>query len=123
MSSFRAVVGMCAGLMLILSAGAHSLAGWPGLRAQLLSARVPADLIAGLGMGWHFGGASMLVFGVLMLALFIGRLRGERIASWPAMLVGGMYVAFAAVVTSQNGWDAFYLVFIVPGILLVLAAL
>ena len=123
MQSFRAVVGMCAGLMLILSAGAHSLAGWPGLRAQLLAAQVPVDLLAGLGMGWHFGGASMLVFGVLMFALFIARFRGERVAAWPAMLIGAMYVAFAAWVTVQNGWDAFYLVFLVPGMLLLAAAL
>ena len=123
MQAFRAVVGMCAALMLILSALAHSLAGWPGLRAQLIAARVPADLLAGLGMGWHFGGASMLVFGVLMLALFIARFRGERVASWPAILVGAMYIAFAGWVTVQNGWDAFYLVFLVPGALLLAAAL
>ncbi len=123
MQSFRAVVGMCAGLMLILSAGAHSLAGWPGLGARLRAAQAPADLVAGLAMGWHFGGASMLVFGVLMLALFVARFRGERVAVWPAMLVGTMYVAFAAWVSMQNGWDAFYLVFVVPGVLLLLAAL
>lgn len=53
--------------MLILSAFAHSLAGWPGLRTQLLAAQVHSDLLAGLGIGWHLGGASMFVFGALML--------------------------------------------------------
>lgn len=123
MQAFRAVVGMCASLMLILSAFAHSLAGWRGLRTQLLAAQVPADLLVGLGMGWHYGGASMLVFGVLMLALFVARFRGERVATWPAMLIGAMYVAFAAWVTVQNGWDAFHLVFLLPGVLLLAAAL
>ena len=62
--------------MLIVSSGAHSILGWRGIRAELAAARVPADLMLGLQLGWHFGGAAMLTMGVVLLVIYRQRLRG-----------------------------------------------
>ena len=48
MQRSRDALGLLAGLMLIVSSGAHSILGWRGLRGELAAAHVPADLLLGL---------------------------------------------------------------------------
>ena len=62
MNRARSILGIVAGVLMIASAAAHSLLGWPQLRAELVKARAPGDLVQGLAMGWHFGGAAMVTF-------------------------------------------------------------
>ena len=69
MSRLRTALVVAAGLVLIASSAAHSLLGWPSLSARLAAPHAPADLIAGLAMGWHFAGLAMLTFGLLALAI------------------------------------------------------
>ncbi len=57
---------------MILSAPAHSLGGWPALRAELTRVDAPADLVLGLQIGWHFAGAAIRS-GLRHRALRLGR--------------------------------------------------
>ena len=57
---FRAILGLIAGVILILSSVAHSILGWKGLAREMASAQVPPDLIFSLKAGWQFGGLAML---------------------------------------------------------------
>ncbi len=84
MSRTRRVVGIVVGVLLLLSAVAHSLLGGEALRTELTAAQVPPDLLRGALIGWYFGGAAMLL-------------------AW-------------------SGLDPFFLVFVIPGLLLSWAA-
>ena len=79
------------------------------------------DLLLGLRIGWVLGGVAMLLLGIILLALFAARLRGESRPlfprpSWPSAT---SYGAWALGISG----DPFFTVFIVPGALLAVASL
>jgi len=118
----RTVLGIVAGLVLIASSAAHSLLGWPQLRARLVATNAPADLITGLAVGWHFSGVSMLAFGVLVLWTFTGRGPERLVSLVPARVIALVYVAFGVAALAVSGMDPFFLIFVVPGLMLLAAA-
>lgn len=122
MSRFRAYLGLACGVILVASAAAHSLLGWPAMRAALTSAKVAPDLITGLSVGWNFGGVAILLFGVLALWQFGAALRGHPVSLQPLVLVGVAYAAFGAWALAVGDMNPFFLIFVVPGILLAIAA-
>ena len=121
MSKSRTVLGLAAGVMLVLSSAAHSLLGWPVQAAELAKTTTPADLATGLEIGWKWGGVAILTFGVIVLATFTKRWRGERVWMLPAALAGVAYLAFGAWALYRSNFDPFFFVFIVPGVLLAIA--
>jgi hypothetical protein len=65
----------------------------------------------------------MLVLGAIVVWLFAGRLRGQALSTLPALVIGAGYVAFGAwTLLTIDLSPFFFIVFLVPGILLVLAA-
>ena len=122
MSRLPRVLAIIAAVILVLSSGAHSLLGWPALRAKLADANVPADLVAGLGMGWHFAGVAMLVLGILVFWLLAESRRSGANVVLPLQIIGGAYELFAIGCFALLGWDPFLLTFLVPGTLLSVAA-
>ena len=80
------------------------------------------DLLLGLRLAWYFGGVAMLLLGIILLALFAARLRGERRPLLTAAVVAIGYLAFGAWALAVSG-DPFFTVFIVPGVLLAVASL
>jgi hypothetical protein len=117
----RDILGIIAALMLILSSAAHSVLGWRGLSGELSAAHVPDDLMLGLKFGWQFGGVAMLTLGVILLVLFAQRRRGGNASVVPARVVALAYLAFGAWALVASRGDPFFLVFIVPGLLLAIA--
>lgn len=122
MSAARALAGIIAGTMLLLSSAAHSVFGWAQLRQALEGARVPEELIQGVGVGWHFGGAAMLAFGVIVVWQFVGHLRGRPKPLLPSRVIAGVYLLFGIGAMVLTGFNPFFLVFIIPGLLLAAAA-
>jgi hypothetical protein len=114
-------LGLVAGAMLVLSSGAHSLLGWPSQAAELAKTTTPADLATGLEIGWKWGGAAMLVFGIIVIATFMKRLRGEGVWMLPASLIAVSYLGFGAWALYTSNFDPFFFVFVVPGALLAVA--
>src|SRR5215213_8464525 len=113
----RKVLGVIGAILILLSSGAHSFLGWKALSAQLVAAGAPKNLITGLGIGWHFGGACMLTFASILLWIF---LRG--MPTLPAFFIAIFYLAFGAFALVVSNFDPFFAVFIVPGVLLLIAA-
>ena len=111
------ILGIIAAIILILSSAAHSLLGWKALDAQLAQTNAPADLINGLRIGWQFGGACMLTFGIVVLMIFL-----RRMPTLPAFAVGVLYVVFGAWALAVSGFNPFFAIFIVPGVMLLVAA-
>jgi hypothetical protein len=122
MSKWRRGVGIVVGSFMLLSAAAHSLMGGKLLRADLQAAGVPDDLLRGVLVGWHFGGAAMLAFGTIVLLTFGRRARSGELSPVPARVVALLYLAFGAGALAVSELDPFFLIFLVPGLLLALAA-
>ena len=123
LARLRAMLGLVAGLMLILSSVAHSLFGWKPLLADLEAASAPSGLVDSVTLGWHFAGAAMLAMGCIVSLLFTRRLAGEVVSSAPAVFIAILYIAFGGVALYLRGMDMSVLVFLVPGLLLALAAM
>jgi hypothetical protein len=122
MNKTRIALGYLAGLILVLSSAAHSLMGWAGIRAELARTNAPADLVAGLQMAWHFGGMAMLVFGVIVLALFRGVQQGRPLPGLVAPAIGFGYLAFGLAEFIISGYQPFMVIFMLPGALLLAAS-
>ena len=117
----RTIIGLLGSLLIMLSSLAHSFAGWPAQRAVLQSARVPAETILGLSIGWYFGGLAIAVFGLIAVISFVQVLRGHTPHMRATMIIGLAYIGFgvwAWFVTREP----FPLVFIVPGLLVLTGA-
>jgi len=123
MPRFRSILGLVAGATMILSSVAHSVVGWKQLKAALVQAQAPADLITALAMGWHFAGVAMLGFGFILMALFTHRLRGSAVSLRPAIVIGTIYVVYGAWALAESRLDPFFLVFLVPGALALIASI
>ena len=122
MSKLRDISGAIGGALILLSSAAHTLLGWKALSAELADAHVQGDLLVGLKMGWYFGGLAMLLLGTIMLRLFVARLRGKARSLVPASVVAIGYLGFGAWALAVSG-NPFFMVFIVPGVLLAGASL
>ena len=122
MSRIRIILGFVAGAILIASSGAHAFLGWPAIRLQLLRAHVPNDLLGGMMVVWQFGGVAMLTFGCIVLWLFTNLINGRSVSLRPALLIGIAYVAFGLWALAIGGLSPFFLLFIIPGLLLIAAS-
>ena len=123
MSRFAPILGLVGGGMLLLSFVVHTVLGTRAMGEALAATNAPADLVQGLIAGWVFGGVAMLVFGVLVVRLFLVRRRDPGVSAAPALLIGAAYVAFGGWALTMSHFDPFFTVFLVPGLLLVVAAL
>ena len=119
----RIVLGYLVGTVMLLSAGAHSLLGWPNLSAELAKNHVPADLVRGLAIGWHFGGFCILAFAAIVILQFTDVLRSRPVSLRPALLIGIAYLVFGGWALVFSGMNPFFLIFIIPGLMLIAASL
>ena len=113
-----AIAGLTAGILVLLSSAAHSLLGWKQLSGELAKTNAPADLVRGLAIGWHFGGAAMVAFGIIAVTLCGGALRGRAVSAFPLKVIGGVYLLFGVAALVASGGEPFFAIFIVPGLLL-----
>ncbi len=117
------IAGSLGAVLIILSAPAHSLIGWPEIQSELARVNASADLVLGLQVGWHFGGAAMVGLGLIVLHLFYQRARGSAASRVPASTVAALYLLFGLAALVVSGLDPFFLVFIVPGALVLVGVL
>jgi hypothetical protein len=119
----RSILGIVAGVVLLLSSAAHMLLGWPAIHDQLDTQGVPDELVQGLHAGWQFAGAAMIAFGVIVLWTFGRRLRSEPASLLPPAMIAAMYVVFGVWAELISGGEPFFLfVFVIPGLLLAVAS-
>lgn len=120
-SRLSTYAGYTGAVLMLLSAPAHSLLGWPALQAQLAAVNAPADLQRGLQIGWHFSGVAMIAFALIVLHAVRGRSRGTIASATPLRIIAALYLIFGAAALAVSG-DPFFLVFIVPGALVAMAS-
>ena len=122
MTRIRNILGMITGVVMALSSGAHSFLGWPAIESKLAATNIPADLLVGTKISWQFGGLAMLTFGLIVISLFLKRLRGEMVTLLPAAIIAVAYVAVGIWAFLTANFEPFYFIFIVPGIVLAFAS-
>lgn len=119
----RLILGVLAGVILLVSSVAHTFLGWKSIAEQLATTNVPPDLQVGLHVGWAFGGAAMVILGFIVVTTFVDRLRGGKAPLSHVIAIAVVYMAFGAWAMSASGGDLFFLgVFVVPGAMLGIAA-
>ena len=118
----RNILGLLGGLVLILSAVAHSVMGWQALSAELAKSQAPADLVLGLKIGWHFAGMAMVAFGLIAISIFRHAMRGESPSMIPIFVMSIAYFMFGVYALVVSKFDPFAFIFIVPAALLGAAA-
>jgi uncharacterized membrane protein len=119
----KSVLGLIAGAILFLSAFAHAILGWKAMSEQLAQTNAPPDLVRGLQVGWVFGGVVMLVLGTLCISTFLKRFRGQPVSTFATALISIAYLAFGAWAMVTTGGDPFFMIFIVPAVLLAIASI
>ena len=123
MKRARLVLGIIAGVMLLASSVTHTWLGWKSLAERLATTNVPPDLQAGLHIGWAFGGAAMVILGIIAIATFAGRLRGAKPPLLPVAVTAVIYMACGAWAIAESGGALCFLGgFVIPGALLGIAA-
>lgn len=118
MSRTRRVAGIVAGVLILLSAVAHSVFGGAAMQKELAAAHVPEDLLRGALVGWEFGGAAMLAFSLIVLYAFARPAGSSAVQLAPVRVVAATYLLFGAAALAVSDFDPFFLVFVVPGLLL-----
>jgi ABC-type Na+ efflux pump permease subunit len=121
MDRLRIVFGFIVSAIMIASSFAHSILGWKNLTARLEKTQAPTDLIAGLALGWHLGGAAMFTFGCIVFFLFARFVKDRSVSLSPVFIIAAFYTLFGvwAIATSHN---PFFLIFVIPGLLLLVAS-
>jgi hypothetical protein len=122
MNRLRIALGVLAGVLMILSSAAHSLLGWPRLRSELVGTQASPDLITGLSIGWHFAGMAMFAFGCIVLLTFVDAMRRRQVSFRPVGFIALVYLLFGIGALRASKLDPFFLVFIVPGLMLAAAS-
>jgi hypothetical protein len=113
----RAALLTVAGLVMLLSAAAHGMLGWPAMSQGLADAGAPADLAGGLAAGWYWGSVAMIAFGLIVLAAALRVRRGDPSLNAPVLMIAVCYVMFglAAFVARHN--EPFFFLFVATGLL------
>lgn len=108
---------------MMLSAGAHSILGWKAMSERLAATDAPADLVLGLRVGWIWGGPPMIVFGIIAITACVARFHGRPASMLLPSLIALLYLGFAAWAAVVTGGDPFFVLFLVPGLLLAVASI
>lgn len=116
------IAAFVAGTGMVLSAFAHSLLGGPALGAELAKAGASPDLQKSVAVGWHFGGGAMLALGLVVLGQFVGRAEGYAPDRRTLALIAAFYLGFAGWALAISSFNPFFVVFLLPGLLLLQAA-
>lgn len=116
LSRARVVCGLVAGGLMIASGLMHSVMGWPAVKVALQKA--DARAVADLAVPWHFTGGAMMTFGALAALCVLGAMRGEPALLMPVRVVAIAYLLFGAAGLVFIKPDPTFLLFLVPGAML-----
>jgi hypothetical protein len=122
MNRARAILGIFVGVLLILGACAHSLLGWQRIGRELASAQSPADLTAGVGVVWHFAGASMVAFGLIVILVFLQAMKNASTSLVPPIITALLFLFSGAYSLYLSHLKPFFWSFVVLGLLLLVAS-
>lgn len=116
MPRWQAGLILVTGLLIILCAIAHTIAGWPQFGPALTAAAVSADLVQGLRIGWYFGSTCFMAIGVITLLSGLSAWHSGQAARLPLAVVAVALFGFGAVSFVVTGYEAHCLLFVLLGL-------
>lgn len=111
------ILGLAVTLLILASAWAHALIGWPTVQQSIGGGNLHPDLVAALAIGWYFGSASMLAFGLIVGLQAIRRLRHLPVDVGSLWVIAIVYVFFGAAAFVLRNLNPHFLIFVVTGVL------
>jgi len=109
---------LVAGILLLLTAAAHAFIGWPAIREELLASEAPGSLVRAIGIGWLYGSAAMLTFGVIALTVWWWAQTGKMMMGRVAGVIALLYLGFGTWAFFYSSLNPHFIGFIVLGVLL-----
>ncbi len=110
------------GVLLVLSAAAHALLGWPAIRAALLTSQAQGDVTQDVGIGWLYGSAAMLTFGVITLTVWWSARAGKVLSVAITAPISLLYLGFGTWAFVHSSLNPHFIGFIILGALLAVAS-
>jgi len=120
-SRISSICLVIAGLLLLLSAGAHAGLGWPAMREELTKVSASPDLMASMSIGWYFGSTAIAAFGAIALSAGLGAVTAGGRVFYASLIVGLAYGGFG-LATYALYREAHFLGFVVIGLLAVIGS-
>jgi len=121
MAALKLTAGSVAALVMILSGLVHSTVGWREVNRALRGTNIPPAVRDGLAVPWHFTGLSMVAFG-LIVAVVLWRARSGGVSTAVLLIVGSVWLLVGAAGMLTIKADATFLLFLIPGFLVLAAA-
>jgi hypothetical protein len=113
---------LVSGILLLATAAAHGLLGWPAVRGELDAVHPPDDIVRAISIGWLYGSAAMAAFGVLALGAWRAARTGRMPVAGVAGTISALYVGFGGWALVRTSGGAHFIAFVALGLLLGLAA-
>ena len=107
-------------MLIVASAFADGLFGWPPFEDALDGAQVASSVAAGLAMGWYFGSAAMFGFGTIVLNQTFRRIRRQPIQVGPLWVIAIVYLVFDIGAYVWRDFNPHFLLFVATGVLVAL---
>ena len=118
----RAVLAFVAAAILVLTGAVHVIFGWPAMTQAFATTNAPPALVQGLAVPWHFAGLSMISFGVIVALTIRRAMRRPNESLTSVIVIGALYVLFGGLGMAATRGDPTFVMFLVPGVMLVAAA-
>jgi hypothetical protein len=112
-----AILGIGTALLILASACAHALLGWPAIEESFRGASVDSGLLAALAIGWYFGSASMAAFSLVVGLQAVNRLRKVPVSTGSLWPIAAMYVLFGSIAMVARNLNPHFILFVVTGLL------
>lgn len=111
------ILGVAVTLLILASAWAHGLIGWPTMQQSIGGGNVHPDVVGALAIGWYFGSASMLAFGLIVGLQAIRRLKHLPVDLGSLWVIAIVYLSFGAAAFVLRNLNPHFLIFVVTGVL------
>jgi len=112
--------GLLACLLMAASGLLHSAMGWPAVKRALSGA--DATTVAGLAVPWHFAGGAMMAFAALAAYCLVGAVQANTSLLVPVRFIAIAYLLFGLVGLVLIKPDPTFLMFLIPGAMLLFAS-
>lgn len=113
----RHVLILGAGVLMLLSAGAHAGLGLPMMRGALQNVHAGADLVAGFSTGWLLGSVGMATFGLIVIVSALRLRRHDLSGLVPIRIIAAAYLVFGIGAYVALNFESHFLGFIGIGLL------
>jgi hypothetical protein len=117
-SNIASILVFVSGIVLVVTAFGHALAGWPPLHASLIRTGIDPGIVRALWAGWHFGSAAMLAFGVIVIVTVVRARHRHVFSTAPLFIIAVACIGFGVVAWLLVGFSSQFLGFIILGGLL-----